>query len=1077
MDRVNTIERGNMASSCFTWLEEEKSWSCIIDKYTNAEELEWFILDNDLTADDYSNKKLLQLKESEKMMQEEIQTSKTKKKRKTRSNKFINCDKTQGITTLPPGQHHISETPDQALNHTSSRDTPLCGRGVKVNRNKQNKKNHIKCSMCKEKFCDRRALHVHRGLQHGGAENLQDIPFTEDKAPWVKENGDIDEEIRTQYNANKRFILAPHSFGSVENTYNFPTNDLEGGVEEIIQNLQTLYEQENESFKLNITFGLMLKNITTKEHRYFVPHHNRLVFENETEQISNLKDLERVKEKLRVFDLETYFKTTRTDTKSKLAFVTNIVYYATKSGYPMGKGLIPNYIKNKHCIEALEHPPGNRSHYYKDALCAFRCLALHNGQKHQLHQTVDKYYNMWRNHISDEIPKKAREYRGIEVEDLPAFERCFNVSVYLHDLQPDGVAITTYKPSTRFKSVMHMNIFQHHLSYIYDFSVYAHKFQCYMCHKHFQFNYNFKRHMSSCDSRTKLKFPGGFFNPPASIFKELAEYGYVVPEKDRLYPWYAVYDFEAMLKKIENISTEKSRWNQRHCPVSVSLCSNVNSFEEAVCFIDDDLEQLLSKMFQHLELIQVKAKKLAEEKWGHILSGLKNEMEKHCPESLDNEEDNEIDLQGVAHGNALNEVVEDMDWVQGEESLYEEEEEEMEVVETSDEEEEEEERVKTTTPSNANERSNLVLYYRLKTIKAKLETYISQLPILGFNSSKYDLNLVKSKLFSFLKFNDPYNKGYVIKRDNTYTTISTETFKFLDISHYLAAGSSYSRFLRAYEIEESKGYFPYDYFDSIEKLEEKHLPPHEEFYSQLRDSNITEEEYEYLHRVWQEEGMETFKDFLEWYNNKDVAPFVQAVQKLQQFYFDRGIDVFKNAVSVPGIARQMLFNASSKTNTCFQLFGSEDEDLYRTFKKNIVGGPSIIFHRYHKKDTTYIRKNKEKVCKKILGHDSNALYLYSIGQPLPTGAYIRRLKENNFRPEKQTQHVSMYKWMNWVMKQESIKIIHKLNSNHEKRVGPYLVDGYCSETNTIYEVSLLVILACVYNKVNTSIGLTCRIEY
>lgn len=37
--------------------------------------------------------------------------------------------------------------------------------------------------------------------------------------------------------------------------------------------------------------------------------------------------------------------------------------------------------------------------------------------------------------------------------------------------------------------------------------------------------------------------------------------------------------------------------------------------------------------------------------------------------------------------------------------------------------------------------------------------------------------------------------------------------------------------------------------------------------------------------------MKTIEDFLIWYNDLDVGPFVEAARRLQKFYFDRGIDV------------------------------------------------------------------------------------------------------------------------------------------------------------------------------------------
>ena len=56
--------------------------------------------------------------------------------------------------------------------------------------------------------------------------------------------------------------------------------------------------------------------------------------------------------------------------------------------------------------------------------------------------------------------------------------------------------------------------------------------------------------------------------------------------------------------------------------------------------------------------------------------------------------------------------------------------------------------------------------------------------------------------------------------------------------------------------------------------------------------------------------MLTFQNFLMYYNNLDVAPFVKAVEKMHVFYKDNGIDYLKETISVPGIARKMMFQQS-----------------------------------------------------------------------------------------------------------------------------------------------------------------------
>ena len=47
-----------------------------------------------------------------------------------------------------------------------------------------------------------------------------------------------------------------------------------------------------------------------------------------------------------------------------------------------------------------------------------------------------------------------------------------------------------------------------------------------------------------------------------------------------------------------------------------------------------------------------------------------------------------------------------------------------------------------------------------------------------------------------------------------------------------------------------KGVFPYDWINSLEKLDETKLPPKEAFYSKLNNSNITEDDFEHALKVW-----------------------------------------------------------------------------------------------------------------------------------------------------------------------------------------------------------------------------------
>jgi len=49
-----------------------------------------------------------------------------------------------------------------------------------------------------------------------------------------------------------------------------------------------------------------------------------------------------------------------------------------------------------------------------------------------------------------------------------------------------------------------------------------------------------------------------------------------------------------------------------------------------------------------------------------------------------------------------------------------------------------------------------------------------------------------------------------------------------------------------------KGFYPYDYMDSLEKLNETQLPPKSAFYSKLNGTEITDEDYAHAQTVWKE---------------------------------------------------------------------------------------------------------------------------------------------------------------------------------------------------------------------------------
>ncbi len=78
--------------------------------------------------------------------------------------------------------------------------------------------------------------------------------------------------------------------------YNFPITN-EFTLEQLSEQLELIYADSQQSFKINLSFGVILRNIETGAYRLFVPYHNESALPAPV-LISNRSDLEKLKEKL-----------------------------------------------------------------------------------------------------------------------------------------------------------------------------------------------------------------------------------------------------------------------------------------------------------------------------------------------------------------------------------------------------------------------------------------------------------------------------------------------------------------------------------------------------------------------------------------------------------------------------------------------------------------------------------------------------------------------------------------------------------------------------------------------------------
>ena len=198
--------------------------------------------------------------------------------------------------------------------------------------------------------------------------------------------------------------------------------------------------------------------------------------------------------------------------------------------------------------------------------------------------------------------------------------------------------------------------------------------------------------------------------------------------------------------------------------------------------------------------------------------------------------------------------------------------------------------------------------------------------------------------------------------------------KFISTKEYFPDENQF-RLMRA------KGVYPYDYMDSISKLNETKLPEREDFYSLLTDEDIND--YRHAEEVWNTFGIKNMGEYHDLYLGSDILLLAGVFENFREtclLYY--GLDP-AHYVSAPGLAWDAMLKM---TGINLELITDIDQQLF--IEKGMRGGISYIAHRHAEANNKYMKfYNPEDDTTYIIYLDANNLYGWAMIQPLPYGGF------------------------------------------------------------------------------------------
>ena len=189
---------------------------------------------------------------------------------------------------------------------------------------------------------------------------------------------------------------------------------------------------------------------------------------------------------------------------------------------------------------------------------------------------------------------------------------------------------------------------------------------------------------------------------------------------------------------------------------------------------------------------------------------------------------------------------------------------------------------------------------------------------------------------------------------------------------------------KQYELLVRKGVYLYEYMSSWDKFEEVQLPPIEAFYSNLNMTNVSDDDYQHVQRVWNKFKINNLGEYHDLYLRTDVILLANVFEAFRNTCLEHYKLNPAHFYACPGLAWKACLK---KTGVQLELL--TDPDMLLMSEHGIRGRITQVVHRYAKANNEYMGEkfNSSEKSSYLQYLDTNNLYGWAMSQLLPTSGF------------------------------------------------------------------------------------------
>ena len=171
--------------------------------------------------------------------------------------------------------------------------------------------------------------------------------------------------------------------------------------------------------------------------------------------------------------------------------------------------------------------------------------------------------------------------------------------------------------------------------------------------------------------------------------------------------------------------------------------------------------------------------------------------------------------------------------------------------------------------------------------------------------------------------------------------------------------------------------------DSFKKFKETELPPKEAFYNDISKKHISDEDYQFVHKLWNTFGMQNLGDLHDLYMETDVMLLADVFENFRNFSLLKYRLDPAHFCTAPGLSW-----SAALLHTRQRLEIPTDPDMHLFFDRGLMGGISMVANHYAKANFKDLPGYDSDVESSFIGFfDCNNQYGDAMRQYLPTGGF------------------------------------------------------------------------------------------